>query len=109
MEKNQREESQHIYDEIVTGMKEWRAAHPKATLREIEQEARKRVSRLEVYLIEERAMANPSRECTWQACEEITSYSGKRSEVGTNLWNLSEMRDRIFSPSMRNWACSQAA
>ncbi len=44
MEKNQREESQHIYDEIVTGMKEWRATHPKATLREIEQEARKRVS-----------------------------------------------------------------
>ena len=69
MEKNQREESQHIYDEIVTGMKEWRAAHPKASLREIEQEARKRVSRLEVYLIEESAMENPSRDWTGQASE----------------------------------------
>ena len=64
MENNQQEERQRIYDEIVTGMKEWRVAHPKATLREIEQEARKRVSRLEVYLIQGSAMENPTREWT---------------------------------------------
>ena len=55
MEKNEQEKSQEIFDEVITGMKEWRASHPKATIREIEVEARKRVSRLEACLIEESA------------------------------------------------------
>ena len=55
MEKNEQEKSQEIFDEIITGKKEWRVSHPKATMREIELEARKRVSRLEACMKEESA------------------------------------------------------
>src|SRR5258705_13300647 len=70
MEKNEQEKSQEIYDEIVTGMKEWRRANPKATMREIEIEARKRVSRLEAHLIEESALTSKSKEWAGNELEE---------------------------------------
>jgi len=121
MEQTEQEKSQAIYEEIVTGMKEWRLAHPKATMREIE--ARNRVSRLEGHLIEESALTSArvgrggtsplpklrgALDRTWEACEEITSDRCERGEVGKKLWSLSQMRDRLFSPSMKNWACSRA-
>lgn len=62
MEKNEQEKSQAIYEEIITGMKEWRLAHPKAKMREIEIEARKRVSKLEAHLIEESALSSGAKE-----------------------------------------------
>ena len=43
-------------------MNEWRASHPKATMREIEVEARKRVSQLEAHLIEESALQGQASE-----------------------------------------------
>lgn len=63
MEKTEQEKSQAIYDEIVLGMKEWRVANPKAPMREIEREARERVSILEAHLITEHAMDSAS--CDW--------------------------------------------
>ena len=62
MEKNEQGKSQEIYEEIVTGMREWRLAHPKAKMRDIEIEARKRVSKLEAHLIEESALTSPAKE-----------------------------------------------
>lgn len=56
MQKNEPDKSQAMFDEIITGMKEWRASHPKATMREIEIEARERVSRLEAHLIQDSAL-----------------------------------------------------
>ena len=32
MEKNEQEKSQEMFDAIITGMREWRACHPKVTL-----------------------------------------------------------------------------
>lgn len=62
MKKNEQEKSQEIYEEIVTGMKEWRLANPKAKMRDIEIEARKRVSKLEAHLIEESALSSEAKE-----------------------------------------------
>jgi len=70
MEKNEQEKSQEIYDEIVLGMKEWRAANPKATMRDIEIEARNRVSRLEAHLIEESALTSRAKEWAGQESED---------------------------------------
>jgi hypothetical protein len=61
MEKTEQEKSQAIYEEIVTGMKEWRLANPKATMRDIEIEARKRVSKWEAHLIEESALTSAAK------------------------------------------------
>jgi hypothetical protein len=79
MQKNEQETSQAIFDEIITGMKEWRASHPKATMREIEMEARQRVSRLEAHLIEESAAAGQTKE-----------WAGKQSEERPKCVNCGE-------------------
>jgi len=70
MEKNEPDQSQQLFDEIISGMKEWRASHPKATMREIEVEARKRVSRLEAHLIEESALGGQAKEWAGKPLEE---------------------------------------
>lgn len=62
MEKNEQEKSQEIYEEIIAGMKEWRLANPKATMRDIEIEAGRRVSKLEAHLIEESALKSEAKE-----------------------------------------------
>jgi ribosomal protein S27AE len=62
MQKNEPDKSQALFEEIITGMKEWRASHPKATMREIEIEARERVSRLEAHLIEDSALLGQANE-----------------------------------------------
>lgn len=52
-----------LSEQILTDVKEWRRAHPKATLREIEEEIHARMSRLEAQLIEDTAQESKSR--TW--------------------------------------------
>jgi predicted RNA-binding Zn-ribbon protein involved in translation (DUF1610 family) len=79
MEKNEQEKSQEIYDEIVMGMKEWRLANPKAKMRDIEIEARKRVSRLEAHLIEESALTS-----------EVTEWAGEQAEERPHCPNCGE-------------------
>ena len=39
--------------EVISGMKEWRQKHPKATLREIESEVNERIARMRAKLLEE--------------------------------------------------------
>lgn len=47
-----------LSEEILSGMKEWRQAHPNATFREIEEAAHERVSRLEAHLVQETVQAD---------------------------------------------------
>jgi RNase P subunit RPR2 len=75
MEKNEPDKSQALFDAIVTGMKEWRACHPKATMREIELEARERVSKLEAHLIEETALGGQTQEWADKPPEERPTCS----------------------------------
>ena len=48
--------------EILTDMKEWRRAHPRATYVEIEDEVHRRMMHLEAQVIEDAVEASPSRE-----------------------------------------------
>ncbi len=48
--------------EILTDIKEWRRAHPRATYVEIEDEVHKRMMQLEAQIIEGTVEASPSRE-----------------------------------------------
>jgi hypothetical protein len=70
MEKPEQGKTQEIYEEIVTGMREWRLANPRAKMRDIEIEARERVSRLEAYLIEESALTSAAKEWADEPREE---------------------------------------
>src|SRR5437773_7472409 len=49
-------------EEILTDIKEWRQAHPKATFVEIEDEVHKRMMQLEAQILQEAAQESPSRE-----------------------------------------------
>jgi hypothetical protein len=53
---------QRLSEQILTDIKEWRRAHPKATFREIEQEVHERMSRLEAQVLQDTAQASSSRE-----------------------------------------------
>jgi hypothetical protein len=47
-----------LSEEVLSGMKEWRLAHPKATFREIEEAVHERMSRLEAQMLQETALAS---------------------------------------------------
>jgi RNase P subunit RPR2 len=53
---------QQMSMEILTDVKEWRKANPRATYVQIEDEVHKRVMQLEARLIQEAAEESPSRE-----------------------------------------------
>ncbi len=57
-----------LSEEILTDIKAWRQAHPKATFREIEQAVHERTTRLEAQLLQDTAQASASRE--WSGREE---------------------------------------
>lgn len=48
----------HLTEEILSGMREWRLQHPKATLREMETELDARWSRVRARMLEDMALAS---------------------------------------------------
>jgi hypothetical protein len=53
-----------LTEDITTGMREWRAQHPKATLREIETELDARLARTRARMLEDLALQTTA--ATWQ-------------------------------------------
>ena len=68
-------------EEILTDIKEWRRAHPKATFVEIEDEIHKRVMQLEAHLARQ--------------------WRGKRNPQQT-IWDVPHVWGKSFSPWMRS-------
>jgi len=58
MEEEMDQEWRALSEEILSGMKEWRVAHPKATFREIEIAAGELASRLQARLVQNSALAS---------------------------------------------------
>ena len=52
-----------LVEEVVVGMRDWRACHPRATFREIESALDERLQRVRVRMLEEAALA--SRAADW--------------------------------------------
>lgn len=65
-------------EEMVEGMAEWRAGHPKASLREIEGEVDRRLSELRAKMISD--TANQSALAAWEAADGVVC-----SECGAKL------------------------
>ncbi len=59
---------QQLSEQILTDIKEWRQAHPKATFGEIEDEVHARMSRLEAQVLQDAAQASLSRD--WSGASE---------------------------------------
>jgi uncharacterized protein with PIN domain len=61
-----------LTEDVLTGMKEWREAHPRATFKEIEEAVDERLSRVRARMLQEAAMASRAAEMKGQrvACPE---------------------------------------
>lgn len=55
---------QALSEEVLTGIKEWRLAHPKATFREIELAVEDRVNRLKARMLQDVALASAASDWT---------------------------------------------
>jgi len=51
-------------EEVISGMKEWRLQHPKATFREIEQALDQRMGKMRARLLQDAAMASAAADLT---------------------------------------------
>jgi len=58
-----------LSEEVIKGTSEWREKHPKATLREIEEEIDKRLSEMRARMISDTAMNSTSRE--WEGAGNV--------------------------------------
>jgi len=54
-----------LTEEVITGMKEWRLQHPRATFREIEAAVDERLARVRARMLEDAALV--SRAADWEA------------------------------------------
>jgi hypothetical protein len=52
---------QPLIEDVVTGMEDWRAAHPEATFAEIEAEVETRLGQLRARMLEDAALASAAR------------------------------------------------
>lgn len=57
-----------LSEEVLSGMKEWRQSHPKATFREIERAVQERLGRLEAQLLQDVALESSQRD--WNPASE---------------------------------------
>lgn len=73
-----------LSDAVLSGMKEWRVQHPRATLREIEVALDERLARLRARLLEDAALAstaaNWEAEATAPVCPECGTPLADRGE-----------------------------
>jgi len=61
---------EELSNEVLTGMKEWRLQHPKATLREIEAALDERLAHLRARMLQDMALASAAAEWVGTKAEE---------------------------------------
>ena len=72
--------------EVMSGMKEWRLQHPKATLREIEAALDERLGKMRARMLEDGSTA-PHVCGTGQRCGGCESAAGDRAAPVSELWD----------------------
>ena len=107
---------------ILSDVKEWRKAHPKATFVEIEDEVHRRMMQLEAQLLQDLAEESASRgmgkgnrgrspkmpdlpgatPSPRSADTHLTRQWRSKRDLASHLWNLPELWGEFFPPSMRN-------
>lgn len=61
---------QQLADQVMTGMKEWRVHHPKATLREIEEALDERLARMRARMVQDLALTSAAADFQTASAEE---------------------------------------
>ena len=87
---------QEVAEEVMKGMKEWRLAHPRASLGEIERALDERMAKLRVQMLSDAAMASAATEITnaegrepasCPECGQAVEARGKQERLLTSQHN----------------------
>ena len=110
---------------VLSGMKEWRLQHPKATLRQIEAALDERLGKMRARMLQDAALASAAadikaaqaaerpvcRACgacvegRWTAERQLITQHNQVLKLSAELRGLSDLRGGPFSPWMTNWSC----
>jgi hypothetical protein len=71
---------QKLSEEVLSGMKEWRLQHPRATFREIEAAVDERLARLRARMLEDAALASAAAHWEAEATPPVCPHCGSRLE-----------------------------
>jgi hypothetical protein len=97
-----------LSEQVLGEMQMWRAAHPRATLAEIEAEAEARVVRLRARLVEDTALASAARDWTEREAEECPTCPacGHRLQArGVDTRRLTVPGDQAIALTRRYGTC----
>ena len=121
MEKRKQEEARgDMNADLIEGLNKWREKHPRATMREIEEEIDRRMSKMRARLITDTVMRSAStghekreernvpemRRGGKEEGEEETEAGNERragDRVRTGVCDMSELWTWFFPLSMRSW------
>ena len=90
-----------LAEDVITGMKEWRLQHPKATYREIETALDERLARVRARMLEDAALV--SRAAEWDRVK----ISPKHREGGQNSRNLLLLSSECAKGQARQADCQR--
>jgi len=94
-----------LAEEVVTGMKEWRLQHPKATLREIERALDERLAKMRARMLQDAALASAAADIQTAAeedravcleCGAPLESRGKQERQVTTLHNQVLQLERSY-------------
>jgi len=108
--------------EVVSGMKEWRIQHPRATWKELEEALDQRLNRMRARLLEDMALASEAARLQEEGARALSAVRGaasvtgkKETEVanqrrgrdcvGTEVRCMSHVSGGDFSPWMKSYSC----
>ncbi len=95
-----------LTDEVITGMKEWRMQHPKATFREIETELDQRLAKVRARMLEDTSLltrateaesATPGQALPCPACGQPLQTRGKQQRTLITQSDQSVRLDREYA------------
>ena len=115
-------------ESVWTGMADWRAAHPKATLSEIEEALDERLNQVRARVLADLALASAAADvagavrrgaaplrAVWGGAAGAGTERAEAADAGRGrgaaaavVRDLSHLRGRGFSPWMMNWGCCRA-
>lgn len=99
-----------LAEEVMSGMKEWRLQHPKATLRQIEQALDERLAKMRARMLQDAALASAAADIKagQEAARPVCPECGARLEArGTEVRQLTTQHNQTLNLVRSYGVCPQ--
>ena len=101
---------EQLAEEVISGMKEWRLQHPKASLREIERALDERLGRMQARMLQDAALASSAADIKTAEKEErsvCAECGGELAERTRAVRQLVTQHNQTLEPERSYGVCSQ--